>query len=41
MLHKSQLRVFPKKLQSRWTGLYHVTQVFLYGTVEIQCGMNG
>lgn len=32
---------FPIKLQSQWTSPYNVIQVFPYGSVEIQRGMNG
>ena len=34
-LFNSQLKLFPGKLKSRWSGPFTVTQVFPYGGVEI------
>ena len=36
LLFNSRLKLFPGKLRSRWTGPYVVTQVFPYGTVEVE-----
>ncbi|KAK1423916.1 hypothetical protein QVD17_19227 [Tagetes erecta] len=36
LLYNSRLRLFPGKLKSRWTGPHVVTNVFPYGTVEIE-----
>ena len=36
LLFNSRLKLFPRKLRSRWTGPYVVTQVFPYGTVEVE-----
>lgn len=41
LLYNTRHRLFPGKLQSQWTDPYNVIQVFPYGTMEIQCGMNG
>ncbi|GJW26584.1 reverse transcriptase domain-containing protein [Tanacetum coccineum] len=35
LLFNSQLNIFSGKLKTRWTGPFTVTQVFLYGTVEL------
>ncbi|GKC79356.1 reverse transcriptase domain-containing protein [Tanacetum coccineum] len=35
LLFNSRLKIFSGKLKTRWTGPFTVTQVFLYGTVEI------
>ena len=40
LLYNSRLRLFSGKLKSRWTGPYIVTQVYSYGTVEVE-GENG
>ncbi|GJY44705.1 hypothetical protein Tco_0432918 [Tanacetum coccineum] len=34
-LFNSRLKIFSGKLKTRWTGPFIVTQVFLYGTVEL------
>ncbi|XP_076950377.1 uncharacterized protein LOC143623327 [Bidens hawaiensis] len=34
--HNSQLRLFPGKLRSRWSGPFIITKVFPDGTVEIK-----
>ncbi|KAK1423118.1 hypothetical protein QVD17_18413 [Tagetes erecta] len=36
LLFNSRLRLFPGKLRSRWSGPFVVTEVFPYGTVEIE-----
>jgi hypothetical protein len=36
LLYNSRLRLFPRKLKSRWTGPYQVTRVYPYGTIEIK-----
>ena len=36
LLFQSRLRLFPGKLRSRWIGPFVVTNVFPYGTIEIQ-----
>ena len=35
LLFNSRLKLFPGKLKSRWSGPFTMTQVFLYGGVEI------
>ena len=35
LLFNSRLRLFPRKLRSRWLGAFVVTQVFPYGVVEV------
>ncbi|XP_022843362.1 uncharacterized protein LOC111366913 [Olea europaea var. sylvestris] len=35
LLYNSRLKLFPRKLRSRWSGLYTITQIFPHGTVEI------
>ncbi|GJT64099.1 hypothetical protein Tco_1015579 [Tanacetum coccineum] len=35
LLFNSRLKLFSGKLKTRWTGPFTVTQVFLYGTVEL------
>ena len=35
LLYNSQLRLFPGKLKSCWTGPFIISQVFPYGTVEL------
>nr|GEW03103.1 reverse transcriptase domain-containing protein [Tanacetum cinerariifolium] len=35
LLFNSRLKIFLGKLKTRWTGPFTVTQVFLYGTVEL------
>nr|GEV30758.1 reverse transcriptase domain-containing protein [Tanacetum cinerariifolium] len=34
-LFNSRLKIFSGKLKTRWTGPFTVTQVFLYGTIEL------
>ncbi|XP_075103703.1 uncharacterized protein LOC142178272 [Nicotiana tabacum] len=41
LLYNSRLRLFPRKLKSRWTGPYNVTDVTPYGTIEIQQNNGG
>ena len=36
LLYNSQLKLFPGKLKSRWTGPFEVTQVFPSGAIEIK-----
>nr|GEY94985.1 reverse transcriptase domain-containing protein [Tanacetum cinerariifolium] len=35
LLFNSRLKIFSGKLKTRWTGLFTITQVFPYGTVEL------
>nr|GEX90016.1 reverse transcriptase domain-containing protein [Tanacetum cinerariifolium] len=35
LLFNSRLKIFPRKLKTRWTGPFTITQVFPYGTVEL------
>ncbi|GJX19598.1 reverse transcriptase domain-containing protein [Tanacetum coccineum] len=35
LLFNSQLKIFSRKLKTRWTGPFTVAQVFPYGTIEI------
>ncbi|XP_057531783.1 uncharacterized protein LOC130809931 [Amaranthus tricolor] len=35
LLFNSRLKLFPGKLKSRWSGPFHVTKVFPYGSVEV------
>ena len=35
LLFNSQLKLFPGKLRSRWSGLFVITQVFPYDSVEL------
>nr|GEW44066.1 reverse transcriptase domain-containing protein [Tanacetum cinerariifolium] len=35
LLFNSRLKIFPGKLKTRWSGPFTITQVFLYGTVEL------
>ena len=35
LLFNSRLKLFPGKLKSRWYGPFVITQVFLYGSVEL------
>nr|GFA52581.1 reverse transcriptase domain-containing protein [Tanacetum cinerariifolium] len=35
LLFNSQLMIFSGKLKTRWSGPFTITQVFLYGTVEL------
>ena len=35
LLFNSRLKLFPGKLQSRWSGPFTVTKVFPYGTIEV------
>ncbi|XP_076917089.1 uncharacterized protein LOC143577025 [Bidens hawaiensis] len=36
LLYNSRLSLFPGKLNSRWSGRFTITEVFLYGTIEIE-----
>ena len=36
LLFNSKLKLFPGKLRSRWLGPFVITQVFLYGSVELR-----
>ena len=36
LLYNSRLRLFPRKLKSRWSGLFAVKQVFPYGAMEVE-----
>ena len=35
LLFNSRLKLFSRKLKSRWSGPFVITQVFLYGSVEL------
>ena len=35
LLFNSRLKLFPRKLKSRWSGPFLITQVFPYGSVEL------
>ncbi|KAJ9558376.1 hypothetical protein OSB04_012990 [Centaurea solstitialis] len=35
LLYNSRLKLFPRKLKSRWTGPYIVVKVSLYGTLDL------
>ena len=35
MLFNSQLRLFPGKLKSRWSGPFKIKQVFPFGAIEL------
>nr|GEV18528.1 reverse transcriptase domain-containing protein [Tanacetum cinerariifolium] len=35
LLFNSSLKIFSRKLKTRWSGPFTITQVFLYGTVEL------
>ncbi|XP_059292553.1 uncharacterized protein LOC132046021 [Lycium ferocissimum] len=37
LLFNSRLRLFPKKLKSKWYGPFEVTQVFPHGAIETAC----
>ena len=36
LLFNSRLHLFPRKLKSKWTGPYMVTQLFPHGAVELE-----
>nr|GEW66449.1 hypothetical protein [Tanacetum cinerariifolium] len=35
LLFNSRLKIFSRKLKTRWSGPFTITQVFLYGTIEL------
>ena len=41
LLFNSRLKLFPRKLKSRWSGPFVVKKVFPYGTVEIEHSESG
>ncbi|KAJ9180664.1 hypothetical protein P3X46_008878 [Hevea brasiliensis] len=41
LLFNSRLKLFPRKLKSRWTGPYRVSKVFPYGDIEIWSEKSG
>lgn len=41
LLFNSRLRLFPRKLHSRWSGPFIVNHVFPHGAVEVQHPTNG
>ena len=36
LLYNSRLKLFPRKLRSRWLGLFTMVKIWPYGKVEIQ-----
>ncbi|XP_024172206.1 uncharacterized protein LOC112178273 [Rosa chinensis] len=36
LLYNSKLRLFPRKLKSRWSGPYEVVEVFPHGAIEVR-----
>lgn len=36
LLFDSKLKLFPRKLKSRWEGSYRVVTIFLYGQIELK-----
>ena len=36
LLYNSKLKLFPRKLRSRWTGPYEVVEVFSHGAMEVK-----
>lgn len=41
LLNNSRPRLFPEKLQSRWSGPFTITGVFLYGAIEVSNDSKG
>ena len=41
LLYNSRLKLFSKKLKSRWSEPFEMTQVFPYGAVEVVNARNG
>lgn len=41
LLFSSRLKLFPRKLKSRWNGPYVVTKVYPHGAVDISSEING
>ncbi|KAI5347452.1 hypothetical protein L3X38_015331 [Prunus dulcis] len=41
LLYNSRLHLFPRKLRTKWTGLFIVKRVFPCGTVEVEDPKNG
>ncbi|KAK4721447.1 hypothetical protein R3W88_011680 [Solanum pinnatisectum] len=36
LLYNSRLRLFPRKLKSKWSGSFRVTRVFTNGAIEVE-----
>ncbi|WP_216667707.1 hypothetical protein, partial [Proteus mirabilis] len=36
LLFNSQLKLFPRKLKSRWSGPFTIAKVYPYGAVEVE-----
>ncbi|XP_015572719.1 uncharacterized protein LOC107260980 [Ricinus communis] len=41
LLFDSRLKLFPRKLRSRWSGSFRVSKVFPYGSIELWNRQNG
>ena len=41
LLYNSWLHLFPGKLRSKWSDLYHIRETFPYGAIEVQNPKNG
>ncbi|XP_015575040.1 uncharacterized protein LOC107261293 [Ricinus communis] len=41
LLFNSRLKLFPRKVRSRWLGLFRISKVFPYGSIELWNKQNG